>query len=681
MSGLDVLLGTSAGAGRGTMPASAYAQPPQAAATGLDFLLGTSAPVTAPQAQPQSGPSWTDEVGRQLGLTARHAVTGITGLPALVGNGLNTAINYGSKGVNAVAGTNIPMLQMPTDLVQQAENATGLPQPKNATERIVGDATAAMAGMGGTYKLGQTLMNGAGPTAQAVGRTLTAVPGNQLVAAATAGTSGGAAREAGLNDAWQLGASLLGGVAGGLGSAAAGSALGAAKRAAFPTQGNPAIAAPAVEAVMGDSSLPASTERAADLTQRTAALIKNNPGADANAVVRAADFKSLGMQPTLGQITRDPGMYAQEQNWRGTPAGAPLLQRFSGQNQQLAQALKQTAGSGSTDLADSKTIMGALQSFDDSLKTKVTQAYQDAAKSTGAQLDVPLQGVAQDYAQALHDFGDKVPSGVRNNFEALGLTKGTQQKVFSVADAENLLKVINANSSADPATNLALKSLSTSVKNAVLNADDQGGAFAQARALAAERFALHDKVPALEAAAYGKVAPDGFVQRFVVNGNADDVAGIAGVLKQSSPSGMKALQGQVGNKLHGAAFGQNMAGDKVFAPERYAQALQKTLGPDVLKSVYSPQELEDLYAIGRVGSYINSEPAFSPVNRSNTGSATLDMLNEVPLIGRATGSLARRAMIARALRGDLGSTGVLPQEEGKRLGQALLVPRVTSDQP
>jgi hypothetical protein len=648
---------------------------PASAPTGwADQLSASKAP--APAAAAPAG-SWWDralaELTRQAGLTARAGVTGVTGLPALVGNGLNTAINYGSKGINALAGTSIPMLQMPTELVQQAENAAGLPQPKNATERVVQDAASSMAGVGGTYKLGQALLGSAAPMAQAAGRTLTAVPANQAIAAGSAGAAAGGAREAGLGPAWQFGAGLLGGVAGGVGSSLAGSALTKASRAIAPPVGNPAIAAPAVEAATSESPLPPSASRAQDLAGRTGSLIANNPGADPQAAARAADFRSLGMTPTLGQVTRDPGQFAQEQNWRGTPSGAPLLQRFNGQNQQLAQALRQTAGTGSTDLGDAQTIMDALKAHDMSLKGRVTQAYQDAAASTGSQLDVPLQGLAQDYAGVLQRFGDRVPSGVRNSFEALGLNSGTQRRVFSVSDAEDLLKTINQNQSVEPATNLALKQLGDSVKQAVLGADDQGGAFAPARALAAQRFALHDQVPALEASVYGNVAPDDFVRRFVTNGNASDVAGMAGVLRQSSPAGLKALQGQVGNKLQMSAFGQNMAGDKVFTPERYAQALNQTFGPDVLKSIYGPDQLDDLNAIGRVGSYINSEPAFSPVNRSNTGSAILDMLHEVPLIGGATSALARKAMIARALRGDLSDTGAVAPSQANQLGTSLLL--------
>jgi hypothetical protein len=163
--------------------------------------------------------------------------------------------------------------------------------------------------------------------------------------------------------------------------------------------------------------------------------------------------------------------------------------------------------------------------------------------------------LAQDYADVLHDFGDKVPSGVRNNFESLGLMSGTQNKVFGVDDAERLLKVINANRSADPATNAALAKLGNSVKSAVLGADDSGGVFAGPRQMAAQRFALHDNVPALADAAAGSIAPEDFGRKYLVNGDVDHVKGLVQLLQDKNPAALDVARGQVGDRAANAAFG------------------------------------------------------------------------------------------------------------------------------
>lgn len=628
-----------------------------------------TAPVVA--TAPAKQPSTWDEVLRQIGLTARAGVTGLTGLPALAGNGINSLINLGTSGVNAVAGTEIPALKMPSQAIQDTMTAAGVPEPRNNVEKLVQAGTAGLVSAAPNVALGNLLLKNSTPVQQGtqqLGQLLKIAPGNQMAAGMTGGVVGQAAANEGLNPYWQLTGSVLGGLGGALGSAAVGSSvrnLGAAvapgtTEAVFPgsiPKSNPKQAPAAVEATAGSSPLTPGAKDAQSMENSTAALLKANPNADASAAARAADFRALGIKPTLAQILRDPGLFAREMNWRGADAGAPLLSRFRQQNQQLGQALESVAGTGKTAYTDGITIQSALAAFDDAMRSNISDAYKAARASTGKDMDVPLQGLAQDYAQTLKDFGDKIPSGVRNNFEDLGLTSGTQKKVFTIEDAENLLKVINDNKTTDPAVNTALAKLNKSVKDAVLNADDQGGVFAQARQLAAQRFALHDKVPALKDAVYGKTAPEDFATRHIINGNVEDLAGLSQLLNTVSPKAVAAVRGQVGNRLQQAAFGQNMAGDKPFSPEAYARLLNNQIGPENLNTIYGQEAADALRRIGRVGALIHSEPAFSPVNRSNTGSAVLDMASEIPVVGRALGAAAKKSMIKRSLEADLNATG------------------------
>lgn len=660
--------------------ASAPAPAPQSWADEMAQSAGYVPPPGPPA--PNHGFGSLSEWEHQLGLTARAAVTGVTGIPALLGNTLNSGVNLGIDGYNSLTNSNVRHLPMPGQMIQNGLDQV-LPTPRNAQERIVQDATSAGFGLVPTMAAGQLMAKSAAPVTQAIGRTLTAVPANQVVAASSAGASGGGAREAGLNPYWQFLASLGGGFTGSLSSATAGSLATRLKSALFDPEVQPQLAPGAVDAVMSDTPLPASPQAQTTLAQRTAALLTGSPGASPAAAARAADANALGMKLTLGQSTRDPGLFAQEQNWRGTEAGAPLLNRLQQQNGQLGTALESTVGSGGEAYADGQTVINALKGIDDSMRGQISGAYKAAEQSSGAKFNVPLQGVAQDYANVMQNFGDKVPSGVQNNFNALGLLKGTQQKIFGVDDAENLLKVINANKSNDPATNTALSQLSQSVKNAVLSADDQGGVFSVPRQMAAQRFALHDQVPALADAASGAIAPEKFTQQYLVNGSVDQVKGLANLLQTQNPTAMSAVQGQIGNMLKRAAFGENPAGDNVFTPARYAAALRNFGGTAKLSAVYGPEGTDDLYGIGRVGSYINSKPAFSPVNSSNTGSAILDMMSEIPLVGSATKAAIKNQMIARALKGDLSNTGA-PAVTGQQLGKALagstIVPSVTTKQ-
>lgn len=634
----------------------------------------TPAQVAPPSAAPQS-PSFLDQLGHQLGLTGRAAVTGITALPSMVGDALNSGINLGIRGVNSVAGTQIPQLQMPSQVIQQGMDAAGVAQPQNATERIVQDAASSVAGVSPSAALGRALARSAAPMVANVGNALAVAPGMQMFGAAGSGAGAAAARELGLGPGWQIGAGILGGA----GGVAAGSAATAGARAiagrlsrmTAPPMSAPAAAAKAdigVDRAVSDLGPQGgqlfSPSEIDPLKQQVAGQIQQFPEASPAAVVRSQDFRNLGIAPTLGQITRDPMQFAGEMNMRGIPeVGAPLTQRMNQQNTQLQQSLYGLAGQPADAFTGGTQLQATLKTIDDNLGSQVSAAYKAASASSGKNLDVPLQGVAQDYAQVLNDFGDKVPSGVRNNFNQLGLMGGTQQKTFSIENAENLLKVINANQSNDPATNAALGQLRTSIKNAILSADDQGGVFANARALAAKRFALQDQIPALEAASAENVAPDDFVRRFVTNGKTNDVLALADLLRSNNPETLAEMRNQMGGNLASAAFGANPAGDARFSPAGYANAL-RNMGDTKLGAFYTPEEIAQLHTIGRVGGYMNSFPSAAPVNTSNTASAITGLLGagikKVPYVGPLIQGAQNRAFVARALAASLENAPAAP---------------------
>lgn len=199
----------------------------------------------------QGGGSPWDQLTRQIGLTARAGVTGVSGLPLMIGDALNSGINLGIKGLNAahdaivppsvselVTGRKpwIPELQMPSQALQSGMNAVGIPQPQNATERVVQDVASSMAGVSPSVGLGNLLSratvpvasgvgSAAAPIANAIGRGMASLPGMQVLGAAGSAAGSGIARENGAGPLGQLGSGLLGGIAGAvLPSAALGTA-------------------------------------------------------------------------------------------------------------------------------------------------------------------------------------------------------------------------------------------------------------------------------------------------------------------------------------------------------------------------------------------------------------------------------------------------------------------------
>jgi len=90
----------------------------------------------------------------------------------------------------------------------------GLPQPQTGTERVAGDITRTMAGVGGVAGAASKLAGGVvNPIARSIMESLASNPGAQTASAIGSGAGGGLAREGGAGPLWQMGASFAGGLA------------------------------------------------------------------------------------------------------------------------------------------------------------------------------------------------------------------------------------------------------------------------------------------------------------------------------------------------------------------------------------------------------------------------------------------------------------------------------------
>jgi hypothetical protein len=191
-------------------PASRAPSPAPAASSGNPWDADeVVTPAPAP-AQPKR--SLGAELGRQAGLTARHAITGVAAIPAMAADAVAGVAN---KGLDVAMGQG-QGFRFPKQ-AQALDNAltkAGLPQPETAQERVVGDATSALASGAGVVGVGRALAKGAAaPVTRAVGETLAKGPGVQLTSGATSAGASGVTREAGGGEASQLAAGVAGAIA------------------------------------------------------------------------------------------------------------------------------------------------------------------------------------------------------------------------------------------------------------------------------------------------------------------------------------------------------------------------------------------------------------------------------------------------------------------------------------
>lgn len=392
----------------------------------------------------------------------------------------------------------------------------------------------------------------------------------------------------------------------------------------------------AVAKVVNESGGDVSPAVREQLKRQVTEALKSGQRLDASAALRKQDFNAEGLPSLLGQITRDPKQFSTERNLYGVEGiGDPIREVLRAQNAGIGRKLGNLGGTTAAEPVPAGTAMiESLASVDEKLASAVRAAYKNARASSGKDWDIPMQGLAQDAAQVIDDFGvgaerNAVPSAIAAKLKAFGIVGDpgmTQKRVFNFEEADKLLKQINSHASGGP--NASLDALRAAVKRSMTDAGEGvNDPFALPRKMAAERFKLMDAVPALRASADGSASADNFVKRYIIDGKAKEVAKLAELLPAEAKAEAKK---QIASTLYRAAFGENLAGDKAVSPERFAKEL-RGLGTDKLKAFFSPEEIEQLQRVARISAYIGSDPAAASISRgSNTGGALFNQLGRLP---------------------------------------------------
>ena len=237
--------------------------------------------------------SMPDKIARQLGLTARAGIQGITAIPNMVGD----AFGLDSSGA-----------------VRRGLTKIGLPEPEGAIERVSQDVAGALAGQGGIMKVGQMMTGAVAPVAQRVGDVLTSRPVSQLVGATGASGASGATREAGGGPVAQTVAGLTGGIL-------------APVAADVAVQGTKALAR-GVRATLKPMTQSGREEVVGETLKRLATA----PDDTVASLAQAGEIVP-GSAPTTAQASRDPGLLTAERALRSGQAGGQFAERSAQQNQ------------------------------------------------------------------------------------------------------------------------------------------------------------------------------------------------------------------------------------------------------------------------------------------------------------------------------------------------------------
>ena len=394
------------------------------------------------------------------------------------------------------------------------------------------------------------------------------------------------------------------------------------------------------------------------LEKKVADAMATGKALDAAALARSQDFNALGVKPLQGQITRDATAFANERNLRSVAGvGEPIMQRLEAQNVALQDAVGGYANGARDTYNAGRGIADALKRYDATQKSGVDKLYGMARDELGraSPMDAHVFSTNANHALDSEMLGHYLPGEVRGILNSI--SKGEiPLTVDSAVKIDQVLSAAQRSAGNGSPQALAIGKVRDALNSTPI-ADNVGeaakAAFDKARAAARSRFGVIDNNPALKASIDDAIPVDNFVQRFVRGGSVDELRNLRAILPQEQVSQIRA---QIGADLQRAAFGENVAGDKIFAPERYAKAL-RDVGDDKLKLFFSPDEVARMHRVSRVGAYINSFPTAAPVSTSNSNPASIAanlVASEVPgraaaVANKVASALQQRAAVKAAV--------------------------------
>jgi hypothetical protein len=629
-------------------------------ADALDALLAAQAKApdhaTVTPAPADSG--LLGSLGRQLGLTGRYGLEGLANTAQIVTEPIRHALAglSGAVPTQGDGGYQSPLMTQPKTQPTIAPlgagtsailDAAGMPTPQGKLEGVIGDATRLVAGAGGmgaAATAGRTLPGMAGKAAQLLSSNMP----QQLASAGGAGLAGGTAREYGAPPVTQAAASLVGGIAGGLLPGFASSGLNAAKSLIGigkpdAAQVDARITQALQSAGVDLSKLPSDVQ--ASMRSEIAAALNTGGQLDPQAVARLADFKAVGATPTRGMVSLDPVQITREMNLAKTAAntsdnslsGLPMIQNRN--NSTLIQNLNDAGAKAGDPFAAGQAAIGAIGAKDQALAQGVSDLYSQARDTAGrsanldgaafttnanAALDKMLLGGALPQSVATHmnriatgevpfnvDYAEQLKTAIGNLQRATndGQTRMALGVVRKALDDTPLMPAPQVNQGNLPAAAGAVPPSPSVLGQSSIDA------FNQARQAARSRFAWQESGKPIEAALNG-AQPDKFVQQYVIGGSLKDAQAIA----ENAP--IADVKNAILAHLKDKAL--NGASDEVgkFSQSAYNKALDQ-IGDRKLALFFSPQELGQLRSVGRVASYMQTQPVGSAVNNSNSGALLL----------------------------------------------------------
>lgn len=398
-----------------------------------------------------------------------------------------------------------------------------------------------------------------------------------------------------------------------------------------------------------------------------------------------ADSLPIPVRLTEGQATGDIVKISDEFNKRGQPGGEAIAYRLKQQNDALQQnlvAIRDSAAPnvyGTNVVENGQTLINAYKAIDESRNLQIRGLYKQLEDAAGGRFPVDGKTFVADADRLL---GKKlksefVPPTIRRQMDQFREQPMTFEQ-FEALRTNLASEIRKAERAGDGNAEMALSLVRQSLENLPMKGADAIRLKAladEARAAARARFQMLEKDPAYKAAVNDKVAPDDFINKFVISGKRDNIRTMVDQFGRGSDAHQVMAAGTI-NWLRGKA-GIVGEAEGNFSQAGYNKAMQ-TLEPRLL-DLMEAEHANQLRTLGnvarytqekRTGSFPGTSGTAIALARAGVGKIVSAAEQAIPVVGPVVGmgreALARRAAqqeIADMLRPGAG----IVQPKGKKV--------------
>lgn len=353
------------------------------------------------------------------------------------------------------------------------------------------------------------------------------------------------------------------------------------------------------------------------------AAIEKIPASDINAAAAERQLKAdslpVPIRMSAGQATGDVQLISNERNMRGK--NREYADLFNEQDTKLTQNLDtirdQAAPDvfGTTHVESGQALIDHYRDIDKGIRADITAKYKALEDANGGKF--PVDGVAfvdaAEKALGKKLKTDFVPTAIARQMERFKNGEPMTFEQFEAMRTNLAAEMRKAERSGDGNAAAAAGIVREALENVPLTGEAAAlkGVADAARSAAKARFDLIKKDPAYKAVVEDNIAPDNFINKFVVNGKAADIKTMVSHLGEGSVAHQTMAAGVINH-----IKSKTMTTKGEFSDAGYNRAMTK-LDP-YLNDIVGAKVAGDLRKLGEVSTDLNKQPKGSWVNNSNT---------------------------------------------------------------